>query len=64
VDLKQPKDWKDFLEYGLIAEHGLVGFSLLMSLISLIFHLCKANKADSQISPEETHSQFDIEDDK
>jgi hypothetical protein len=56
VNLDQPKDWKMFLEYGLVGEHGLVAFSLLISLISLIFHLFKANKADSQISPEEAFS--------
>jgi hypothetical protein len=58
VNLDQPKDWTTFLflEYGLVGEHGLVAFSLLISLISLIFHLFKANKADSQISPEEAFS--------
>lgn len=56
VKLDQPGDWKDFLEYGLIGEHGLAGFSLLLSFISMIFHLFKANKADSQISPEDAHS--------
>ena len=52
VNLDKPGGWTMFLEYGFLGEYGLVGFSLLLSLMSLIFHLFKANKADSQISPE------------
>lgn len=64
VDLNNPGDWKKFLDYGIVGEYAFVGFCLLVSLISLFYHLLKANKADAQISPEEIHSDVDVIDEK
>lgn len=51
VNLEDPKNWSAFIDYGILCEYAAVGFTLLISLISLVYHLMKANKADSQISP-------------
>ncbi len=51
VNLKDPQNWSAFIDYGILGEYGAVGFTLLISLISLVYHLMKANKADAQINP-------------
>lgn len=49
INLEEPGDWTGFLDSGLLAEHVVIALSLLVSLVSFIFHLFKAN---GQISPE------------
>ena len=38
INLEQPGEWTGFLETGLFAEHAVIGLSLLISVISFIFH--------------------------
>lgn len=43
----------DFLPEMIIPiEFGLIGLCLLLSLCSLIFHMYRANKPDTQVHPE------------
>ncbi len=54
VHLEYPEGWAGFLESGLTAEHAVIGLSLLISLVSFIFHLFSTN---SKVSPEEDYSE-------
>ena len=51
VDLANPGEWSNLVEFGIPGEYGLVGVCLVASFASIIFHLVKVSKADAEINP-------------